>query len=249
MRTQFYKTVRPWRATAELGVKGCLVLSALTIAACTPGAARSGDTSEGRNATMSDTEWKERLTSGEYPVLHEKGTERPASGGEAVATFGGGCFWCVEAVFEQMEGVKDVVSGYAGGHTENPTYGQVCAGDTGHAEVVRITYDPSVVSYGELLEMFWKSHNPTTPNRQGADVGSQYRSIILYQDEEQKRVAEQSKRKGKESGGFSDPIVTEIVPAGEFYEAEGYHQDYSSRNSNAPYCQAVIAPKLKKLDM
>jgi peptide methionine sulfoxide reductase msrA/msrB len=171
---------------------------------------------------------------------------RKAEGGPEVATFASGCFWCVEAVFENIEGVKDVVSGYTGGKTADPTYKEVCGGHTGHAEAVRIEFDPSVVSYDELLDQFFKSHDPTTPNRQGADVGSQYRSAIFYHSDEQKEAAEKMKAQLDEEV-FEDPIVTEIAPAGKFYEAEDYHQDYFRRNSDAPYCSAVIRPKLKKL--
>jgi peptide-methionine (S)-S-oxide reductase len=164
-----------------------------------------------------------------------------------LATFGGGCFWCVEAVYEKIEGVVSVVSGYAGGTTENPTYEEVCTGTTGHAEVVQIEYDPEKVTYEELLELFWKAHNPTTLNRQGADVGNQYRSIILYHNDDQKKRAEQSKAEaGKD---FEDPIVTEIVKLQAFYPAEPYHQDFFAQNPTYGYCRIVIAPKLKKLGL
>jgi peptide-methionine (S)-S-oxide reductase len=163
-----------------------------------------------------------------------------------LATFGGGCFWCIEAVFEKLEGVKSVRSGYAGGRTENPTYQQVCTGNTGHAEVVQIDFDPAIVRYEQLLELFWEAHDPTTLNRQGADEGTQYRSIILYQDEAQKLAAEKSKREA--SKRFKGPIVTEIVPATTFHPAETYHQDYFRNNPRNPYCAAVISPKLKKLE-
>jgi peptide-methionine (S)-S-oxide reductase len=171
----------------------------------------------------------------------------PASGVPATtyAYFGGGCFWCIEAVFETEPGVKAVVSGYAGGTVANPSYRQVCTGTTGHAEVVRIEFDPAVISYAKLLDLFWDAHDPTTLNRQGADVGTQYRSIILYGDEDQKRVAEASKAAAQEH--FEQPIVTEIVPLTQFFPAEDYHQDYFRHNGEAPYCRMVIAPKLKKL--
>ena len=158
------------------------------------------------------------------------------------ATFGGGCFWCVEAVFLELKGVERVVSGYAGGTVENPTYKQVCTGNTGHAEVTQITYDP----YEDLLYVFWRTHDPTTLNRQGADVGTQYRSIILYHDEEQKAIAERSKAETDASGLWPNPIVTEITPLGEFYPAEDYHQDYYRNNRFQPYCMMVIDPKIKK---
>ncbi len=162
------------------------------------------------------------------------------------ATIGGGCFWCVEAVFQELKGVKKVVSGYAGGDVPNPTYQQVSSGSTGHAEVAQITYDPSEVTFSEILEVFWKTHDPTTKNRQGADVGTQYRSIILYEDDDQKKQAEELKAKLDDSGAFNAPIVTEIVPLEKFYPAEDYHQDYYRQNSRQPYCQFVIVPKLEK---
>ena len=160
------------------------------------------------------------------------------------ATLGGGCFWCLEAVYENVEGVTDVVSGYAGGHTQNPDYRSVCSGRTGHAEVVQITYDPNVVSYRDLLEIFWHIHDPTTLNRQGADVGTQYRSIILYHDESQKREAEASKIEAQKR--FREPIVTQIVPLEKFWPAEEYHQDYFRKNPSQGYCRAVVAPKVEK---
>lgn len=163
----------------------------------------------------------------------------------AKATFGGGCFWCTEAVFETEPGVLSVTSGYAGGHTRNPDYREVCTGETGHAEVIQIEYDPAVISYERLLEIFWKAHDPTTLNRQGADVGTQYRSIILYHDEAQRAAAEKSKQAAQ--AAFARPIVTEIVPLTTFYPAEEYHQDYFRKNPNAAYCRVVIAPKLHKL--
>lgn len=165
------------------------------------------------------------------------------------ATFGGGCFWCVEAVFEQVPGVLDVVSGYEGGQVENPTYRQVCTGETGHAEVVRIAFDPAVVSFKKLLEVFWDAHDPTTLNRQGADVGTQYRSVIFYHDDEQRAEAETAKAAVNASGRFRNPVVTEISPATNFYPAEGYHQDYYRNNPDQPYSGYVIRPKLKKLGM
>jgi len=163
-----------------------------------------------------------------------------------IADLGGGCFWCMEAVFERLPGVKSVTSGFAGGHTENPTYQQVCTETTGHAEVTQIEFDPAKISYAKLLEVFWQAHDPTTLNRQGADEGTSYRSIILYRDEKQKLIAEKSKLKAQEN--FKHPIVTEIVPFTKFYQAEDYHQEYYDNNSSAPYCQVVIAPKLEKLE-
>ncbi|WP_353663247.1 peptide-methionine (S)-S-oxide reductase MsrA [Hydrogenimonas sp. SS33] len=160
------------------------------------------------------------------------------------ATLGGGCFWCLEAVYEEVKGVKDVVSGYAGGHVENPDYRQVCTGTTGHAEVVQITYDPSVVSYEALLDIFWNIHDPTTLNRQGADVGTQYRSVIFTHNDEQRKIAERSKEEAQKR--FHAPIVTEIVPLQKFWPAEDYHQDYFRNNPHQGYCRAVVAPKVEK---
>lgn len=162
------------------------------------------------------------------------------------ATFGGGCFWCVEAVYVRIPGVISVTSGFAGGKTENPTYHDVCNGNTGHAEVTQIVFDPAKVSYDKLLEVFWQAHDPTTLNRQGADEGTQYRSIVLYHDEKQKLLAEKSKLAAAEN--FHSPIVTEIAPFKKFYPAEDYHQGYYDANSNAGYCQVVIKPKLEKLE-
>lgn len=164
-----------------------------------------------------------------------------------VATLGGGCFWCVEAVFEEIRGVADVVSGYAGGSVPDPTYRQVCSGRTGHAEVVQVSFDPDVVSYREILEVFFTTHDPTTPNRQGADVGTQYRSVVFYHDEEQERIVQEVIEDFEARGVWDDPIVTQVEPLPAFYRAEDYHQDYFSQNPNQPYCQMVIAPKVSKL--
>ncbi|MBN4062231.1 MAG: peptide-methionine (S)-S-oxide reductase [Flavobacteriales bacterium] len=163
-----------------------------------------------------------------------------------LATFGSGCFWCIEAVFQELEGVEKVVSGYSGGFVDNPTYKAVCNGTTGHAEVCQITYNPNTISFDELLEVFWKTHDPTTLNRQGNDVGTQYRSAIFYHSEEQRQLAEKYKKKLNESGAWDSPIVTEIASFDKFYEAENYHQDYFDLNVNQPYCQFVIQPKLDK---
>ena len=163
-----------------------------------------------------------------------------------VATFGTGCFWCTEAVFQQVDGVTKVESGYSGGKVKNPTYREVCAGLTGHAEVIQLTYDPSKVSFEELLEIFWGTHDPTTLNRQGADEGTQYRSAIFFHTPEQKLLAETYKKKLDESGAFGNPIVTEITPFSNFYKAEDYHQNYYNLNGSAPYCSFVIRPKLEK---
>ena len=166
--------------------------------------------------------------------------------GLAVATFGSGCFWCTEAVFQNVEGVEKVESGYSGGKVKNPTYKEVCSGLTGHAEVIQVHYDSAKVSYEELLEIFWKTHDPTTLNRQGADEGTQYRSVIFYHTDEQKKLAEKYKIELDKSGAFNNPIVTEISPYTEFYKAEDYHQNYYNLNGNAPYCSYVIQPKLEK---
>ena len=163
------------------------------------------------------------------------------------AVFGAGCFWCVEAVFQRLDGVQTVVPGYAGGKTENPTYESVCSGSTGHAEVAKITFDPDVITYTQLLGMFWKSHDPTTLNRQGNDVGTQYRSVIYYLDDEQKNSAEKSKSAVEESNLLAAPIVTEIKQLTKFYPAEDYHHNYYKLNPNQSYCKLIIEPKLKKL--
>jgi peptide-methionine (S)-S-oxide reductase len=163
-----------------------------------------------------------------------------------LATLGGGCFWCVEAVYQGMPGVESVTSGYAGGKTPNPTYEQVCTGETGHAEVIQIAFDPAQITYEKILELFWKAHDPTTLNRQGADVGTQYRSVILYVDDVQKAAAERSRAAAQPD--FKNPIVTEIAPLAAFYPAEPHHQDFYERNPQHPYNQAVIAPKLRKLE-
>lgn len=159
---------------------------------------------------------------------------------------GGGCFWCTEAVFNELRGVTAVVSGYAGGRAPNPTYEQVCGGRTGHAEVVQVTFDPSVISYRELLEVFFTTHDPTTLNRQGADVGTQYRSIVLYQSPEQEMIAREVIDATNASGIWHAPIVTQVEPLDRFYPAEEYHQNYFERNPYQPYCQVVIAPKVAK---
>ena len=164
-----------------------------------------------------------------------------------IATFGAGCFWCVEAVFEQLEGVSSVVSGYMGGDTKNPSYREVCGGRSGHAEIVQIHFDPDTISYATLLDWLWRSHNPTTLNQQGADRGTQYRSAIFYHSEAQKETALRSKADAQKH--FPDTVVTEVTPASEFYEAEEDHQDYYRLNGSAPYCQMVIAPKLSKLSL
>ncbi|MCH8522910.1 MAG: peptide-methionine (S)-S-oxide reductase MsrA [Balneolales bacterium] len=162
------------------------------------------------------------------------------------ATFGAGCFWCVEAIFQRIEGVYNVESGYSGGHIENPTYQQVTSGRTGHAEVIRFDYNPDKVRFEDLLEVFWHTHDPTTLNRQGADVGTQYRSVIFYHNEEQRDIALASKSKTDASDLWQDPIVTEVSPLINYYRAEDYHQNYFNDNPNAGYCSVVIAPKVRK---
>jgi peptide-methionine (S)-S-oxide reductase len=170
---------------------------------------------------------------------------KPASKTE-LATMGGGCFWCTEAVIERLPGVKKVICGYAGGHVANPTYEEVCTGTTGHAEVIQVEFDPAVISYEKLLEVFFEAHDPTTLNRQGADAGTQYRSVIFYHNEEQHKAAGRAKIAAQ--AHWEDPIVTEVQPLEKFYSAEGYHQDYFRRNPNQGYCSFVIKPKVKKLE-
>jgi len=167
---------------------------------------------------------------------------------EQTAVFGGGCFWCLEAVFDRVAGVKSVESGYMGGRRENPTYQQVCSGATGHVEVVRVTFDPAQVSYRDLLDIFFTIHDPTTLNRQGNDAGTQYRSVIFYGSDEQRQEGERAIADLTAAHAFPSPIVTAIEPAQKFYVAEDYHQQYYAENSSAPYCQYVIAPKLKKFE-
>jgi peptide-methionine (S)-S-oxide reductase len=183
---------------------------------------------------MNSNESADRLVGQEYHSGLEK------------ATFGCGCFWCTEAVFQQLNGVKSVVSGYSGGETPNPTYEQVCTGRTGHAEVIQITYDSAVIAFEDLLRVFWQTHDPTTLNRQGHDVGTQYRSAIFYHTEEQRRAAEQYKAQLDAAGTFGAPIVTEITPFKNFYPAEPYHHNYFNLNPAQGYCSAVIRPKLEK---
>ena len=182
------------------------------------------------------------IASGAAQTNHMEKNTHPTE----TVTLGGGCFWCTEAIFQMLPGVKSVASGYAGGTTENPTYKEVCTGNTGHAEVIQVTYDPQVVSYEKILETFWDAHDPTTMNRQGNDSGTQYRSIILYNSEAQKVAAEKSKAEAQKH--FSSPIVTQIVPLKKFFKAEGYHQDYYRSNPDQPYCRFVIRPKVEKFE-
>lgn len=186
------------------------------------------------------------VVSGDQPVSDTSNSAKKSD--EAVATFAGGCFWCTEAVFERMEGVKDVVSGYIGGHVPNPTYEQVCGKKTGHAEAVEIVFDPNKTTYEELLKVFFKTHDPTTKNRQGADVGPQYRSAIFFHSDEQKERAKKFIEKLNASGEYRRPVVTTLENATKFYVAEEYHQDYFRLNPYAPYCQAVVKNKVRKFN-
>lgn len=183
---------------------------------------------------------------GNKPTSKKMTNEKSNNAALQLATFGSGCFWCTEAIFQQVDGVVKVESGYSGGKVKNPSYREICGGETGHAEVIQLTYDPLKVSFEELLEFFWKSHDPTTLNKQGADVGTQYRSVIFYHNDEQKEFAAEYKKKLNDSGAFSNPIVTEIAPFTIFYKAEDYHQNYYNLNGSAPYCSYVIQPKLEK---
>jgi peptide-methionine (S)-S-oxide reductase len=171
-----------------------------------------------------------------------------AMANEQTAIFGGGCFWCIEAVFNRLRGVREAVSGYMGGHVDKPTYRQVCTGDTGHVEVVQVKFDPNEIGFRDLLEVFFAVHDPTTLNRQGNDVGDQYRSVIFYTSAEQERQAEETIAALNEGKAFPEPIVTTVEPAATFYPAEGYHQEYYDNNRMQPYCQFVIDPKLKKFE-
>ena len=181
------------------------------------------------------------------PAATTPEADEPAAPATEVVTLGAGCFWCIEAVLEQVDGIESVVSGYMGGATKNPTYKEICTGRTGHAEVVQVTFDPSVLSYAELLDWFWRLHDPTTLNRQGNDIGTQYRSAIFYHSDEQREIAETSKKDVQPS--FDNPIVTEVTEASTFYPAEDYHQGYYMDNRRQGYCRMVIAPKLKKLGL
>ena len=211
------------------------VLGLMTLVSCKTGDEQlSLENQElGRDPEIMNNETKK--SSGEVPKKEE------------VAIIGGGCFWCTEAVFEMFDGVKEVVSGYAGGATKNPTYKEICTGTTGHAEVIKIVYDPSVISFQKILSVFGECHDPTTLNRQGADVGTQYRSTIMYLSKKQRKLAVAWKKNLTDK--FIDPVVTEIVEAPVFYPAEDYHQDYYKKNPNQGYCTFVIRPKLKKLNL
>ena len=196
-----------------------------------------GQTKPGTNQETMKTDTKQN-----------KEMENTSSSTMDTATFGAGCFWCVEAVFQRLNGVMSIKSGYSGGSVKNPSYKEVCAGTTGHAEVCQIVYDKTKVSFDELLEVFWKTHDPTTMNRQGNDFGTQYRSSIFYHNEEQKQLAEKYKKALNDSKAYPDPVITEIVPFKEFYEAEDYHQDYFNANGSEPYCKFVIQPKVDKFE-
>ena len=180
---------------------------------------------------------------GETPSIPQDGAKVVTS---KLATFGSGCFWCGEAIFEQLRGVSEVVSGYSGGHVASPTYEEICGKETGHAEVFQVTYDPNIITYKDLLEVFWKTHDPTTLNSQGNDHGPQYRSVIFHHDGEQRELARGYLEKLDQSGAFDAPIVTTVVPFEKLWAAEAHHQDYYRRNQNTGYCQAVIVPKLLK---
>ncbi|HPM82120.1 MAG TPA: peptide-methionine (S)-S-oxide reductase MsrA [Candidatus Anammoximicrobium sp.] len=224
-----------WRATSSL--LRILVLCVLALPSCgksTP----AGDKKQEHKAMATNPAAK--------PAANEKTREAPPAAETELATFGAGCFWCVEAVFQQLEGVVAVESGYAGGTVENPTYRQVCSGATGHAEVCQIRYDPAKISYDKLLEVFWQTHDPTTLNRQGADVGTQYRSVVFYHDDQQRAQAEKRKRELDAAGIWDAPMVTEISPLLKFYKAEDYHQNYFRTNPQERYCQVVIRPKVEK---
>jgi peptide-methionine (S)-S-oxide reductase len=197
-----------------------------------------------RQLSSSESAQSENVYSAIRKEIGDKRMDRET--GSRLATFGGGCFWCTEAIFGRLAGVEKVVSGYSGGSVENPTYEQVSAGNTGHAESVQITYDPAKVSYVDLLEVFWRTHDPTTKNRQGNDIGPQYRSVIFYHDEEQKKLAESYKMKLDAEGIWNRPIVTEIEAFTKFWPAEDYHQDYYDNNTNKSYCTVVITPKIEK---
>jgi peptide-methionine (S)-S-oxide reductase len=198
--------------------------------------------------------WASGVVSGpEAKVEHERKEPAgppvgPTPAGHEQATLGGGCFWCTEAVFQRVKGVQSVISGYSGGSVMNPTYNQVCTGDTGHAEVIQVTFDPAVVSFAEILEVFWKTHDPTTLNRQGHDRGTQYRSVVFYRTDEQRRSAEEQKKKLDAAKVFDGPIVTEITRFTEFYPAEKNHQNFYLANPQNGYCRAIILPKLEKLE-
>lgn len=229
------------RSSCQVGCVGFLCLAIMATTACT----RTSNQPNGENRPVSDTD-KDKPAGD--PAQQTTPADQAGDNALETVTLGAGCFWCVEAIYQQLEGVESVASGYSGGAVENPTYKDVCAGTTGHAEVCQVTFRPDVISFEQLLEVFWKTHDPTTLNRQGADVGTQYRSVIFYHNQKQKALAEEYKKKLDESGAFSSPIVTEITPYTNFYKAEDYHQNYFRENPNQGYCRAVIAPKVEKFE-
>ncbi len=221
---------------SRVGLATAIALSALLITSCAERSTSSDVTQTDPPTASVDTNGTEAMS-----------TDSAAPDSREIATLGAGCFWCVEAVLEQLDGVLGVTSGYMGGESENPTYKDVCTGTTGHAEVVQVEFDPATISYDAILAWFWRLHDPTTLNRQGADVGTQYRSVIFYHSEAQREAALRSKEAAQPD--FSDPIVTEISEAGPYYTGEAYHQDYYRNNKTQGYCRAVIAPKLDKLGL
>lgn len=229
-------------------MKTSLILALSICAAVLLGCAESGPANApGTNAPEAQIKTTPASNGPEAP--RSTAMSEPTDPNLQIATFGAGCYWCVEAVLEQLDGVKDVVSGFMGGDVPDPSYEEVVSGRTGHAEVVQVSFDPEVISYDQLLGWFWKLHDPTTLNRQGADVGTQYRSAIFFHSEDQRLAAETSKKKVDDAGVFDDPIVTEITEAGPFYVAKGEHQDFYRNNKNYGYCRVVISPKLDKLGL
>ncbi|HWB10209.1 MAG TPA: peptide-methionine (S)-S-oxide reductase MsrA [Pirellulales bacterium] len=234
------KRHRPVCGVLLVVVSAVIVLSGGSLPAAKPPAKKG--TANSKSGKVADKK------TGEEKDMNESSASNDApAAGLQKATFGGGCFWCSEAVFQQIKGVRSVVSGYSGGVIKNPTYEAVCTGQTGHAEVIQITFDPQEVSYPELLEVFWQTHDPTTLNRQGADVGTQYRSVIFYHNQEQKDQAEHYKKELDKEHAFRSPIVTEITEFSEFFPAEDYHQNYYNLHKGQDYCAAVIRPKVSKV--
>jgi peptide-methionine (S)-S-oxide reductase len=220
-------------------------LLGIALSACSSPASTGARADETKSVnSTADKSMKNDSSPNQQPQTPTSGTDNQDH--LEAATFGSGCFWCTEAFFESLKGVKSVVSGYSGGFVKNPAYKEVCSGRTGHAEVTRITFDPAVISYAELLEVFWATHDPTTLNRQGNDSGTQYRSVIFYHNAEQERIALASREAAKESGTWPNPIVTEISPLVNWYPAEDYHQDYFANNPEQPYCAFLIRPKMDK---
>lgn len=199
-------------------------------------------------AAVAGVAWQRSRVAPPEPVATQQAAVAPVAAEHERATLGAGCFWCTEAVFQRLKGVHSVASGYSGGDVEDQTYEQICSGTTGHAEVIQVTYDPAVISFADLLEVFWQTHDPTTLNQQGADHGPQYRSAIFYHSDAQRTLAEQLKAKLDASGAFAAPLVTEIAPFRTFYPAEAYHQNFLAANPRHPYCAVVIRPKLEKFE-